>query len=160
MGSSGINESTFFFFFFFFYGVFIFFLKQILKMSSYLYEEINKDGEVKKEGSLKRFTNQTISLKEKIPLVVYEDNVVASLNVAKLIRNKIIEKQELNEDIVLGLATGSTPKKIYAELVKFHREEGLSFKNGIKLFIFNYIYLFIFPFLFLFFHFLFSSLDN
>lgn len=32
---------------------------------------------------------------------------------------------------VLGLATGSTPKRLYAELVRLHREEGLSFKNVI-----------------------------
>ena len=30
---------------------------------------------------------------------------------------------------MLGLATGSTPTKVYDFLVKFHKEEGLSFKN-------------------------------
>ena len=30
---------------------------------------------------------------------------------------------------MLGLATGSTPKTLYAELVRMHKEEGLSFKN-------------------------------
>ncbi len=30
---------------------------------------------------------------------------------------------------MLGLATGSSPKSLYAELVKLHREEGLSFEN-------------------------------
>ena len=29
----------------------------------------------------------------------------------------------------MGLATGSTPIGIYAELVRMHREEGLSFQN-------------------------------
>jgi glucosamine-6-phosphate deaminase len=33
---------------------------------------------------------------------------------------------------VLGLATGSTPKTLYAELVRMHKEEGLSFKNVIS----------------------------
>lgn len=33
---------------------------------------------------------------------------------------------------VLGLATGSTPLALYAELVRLHREEGLSFKNVIS----------------------------
>jgi len=32
---------------------------------------------------------------------------------------------------VLGLATGSTPTKVYDELVRLHKEEGLSFKNVI-----------------------------
>ena len=31
--------------------------------------------------------------------------------------------------MILGLATGSTPKSLYAELVRLHKEEGLSFKN-------------------------------
>jgi glucosamine-6-phosphate deaminase len=31
----------------------------------------------------------------------------------------------------LGLATGSTPKGVYAELIRMHREEGLSFQNVI-----------------------------
>ena len=30
---------------------------------------------------------------------------------------------------MLGLATGSSPKTVYAELVRMHREEGLSFRN-------------------------------
>ena len=33
---------------------------------------------------------------------------------------------------MLGLATGSTPKKIYQELIRMHKEEGLSFKNVIS----------------------------
>ena len=32
---------------------------------------------------------------------------------------------------VLGLATGSSPVKVYDELVRMHKEEGLSFKNVI-----------------------------
>lgn len=32
-------------------------------------------------------------------------------------------------DAVLGLATGSTPLKLYAELVRMHREEGLDFSQ-------------------------------
>jgi glucosamine-6-phosphate deaminase len=32
---------------------------------------------------------------------------------------------------VLGLATGVTPIRVYAELVRLHKEEGLSFKDVI-----------------------------
>jgi glucosamine-6-phosphate deaminase len=35
------------------------------------------------------------------------------------------------EKAVLGLSTGSTPKSLYAELVRMHKEEKLSFKNVI-----------------------------
>jgi glucosamine-6-phosphate deaminase len=43
----------------------------------------------------------------------------------------IREKQALNEPCILGMATGGTPIYLYAELVRMHREEGLSFKNVI-----------------------------
>ena len=42
-------------------------------------------------------------------------------------RNKLAQVR----DLVLGLATGSTPVGIYDELVRLHREEGLSFANVI-----------------------------
>ncbi|MGJ8696930.1 MAG: glucosamine-6-phosphate deaminase [Verrucomicrobiaceae bacterium] len=37
-----------------------------------------------------------------------------------------------NRDLVLGLATGSTPIPLYAELVRRHQEEGLSFANVVS----------------------------
>ncbi|MES2882332.1 MAG: 6-phosphogluconolactonase, partial [Bacteroidota bacterium] len=52
-----------------------------------------------------------------------------SLFVAEEIATLIRDKQLRNEKCVLGLATGSTPKSVYAQLVRMHRSEGLSFKN-------------------------------
>lgn len=40
-------------------------------------------------------------------------------------------KQQSGEYAVLGLATGSTPKRVYAELIRLHKEQGLSFQNVI-----------------------------
>ncbi|MFC7524481.1 glucosamine-6-phosphate deaminase [Parapedobacter sp. GCM10030251] len=68
---------------------------------------------------------------EKAPVSVYSDPTAASLAVAKRIADLIRSKQEKGEQAVLGLATGATPVKVYAELVRLHREEGLSFKNVI-----------------------------
>ena len=45
--------------------------------------------------------------------------------IAKLIRARDTERRRT----VLGLATGSTPIGIYRELIRLHREEGLSFRN-------------------------------
>ena len=43
---------------------------------------------------------------------------------------KIIAKQVKSKpDSVLGLATGFTPIGVYRELVRMHKEEGLSFKD-------------------------------
>jgi glucosamine-6-phosphate deaminase len=68
---------------------------------------------------------------EKIPVKIYPDLKAGSKAVAKQIADFIREKQKKKEKAVLGLATGSTPKTLYAELVRMHKEEKLSFKNVI-----------------------------
>ncbi len=69
---------------------------------------------------------------EKIPTQIYKDSKDASRAVAQEIAALIREKQSRNEPCVLGLATGSSPKSVYAELVRMHREEGLSFRNVVS----------------------------
>ncbi|MEQ1553710.1 MAG: glucosamine-6-phosphate deaminase, partial [Ferruginibacter sp.] len=49
--------------------------------------------------------------------------------VASEIATLILTKQKKGETAVLGLATGATPKKVYTELIRMHKEEGLSFEN-------------------------------
>jgi glucosamine-6-phosphate deaminase len=66
---------------------------------------------------------------EKIPTRVWDNAKDASIHVARSIGLAIRQKQQDGEQIVLGLATGSTPIRIYEELVRLHRDEGLSFKN-------------------------------
>lgn len=68
---------------------------------------------------------------EKMPVKIWEDSLEASRHVARSIALAIRQKQQDGEKIVLGLATGSTPIKVYEELVRMHKEEGLSFKNVI-----------------------------
>ena len=68
---------------------------------------------------------------EKIPTKVWEDSKDASIHVARSIALAIRQKQQDGEYIVLGLATGSSPIKVYEELVRLHKEEGLSFYNVI-----------------------------
>src|SRR6266540_6362493 len=66
---------------------------------------------------------------EKIPAKIYKNLQEGSLFAAKTVAALIKEKQDKKEKCVLGLATGSTPKTLYAELVSMHKDEGLSFKN-------------------------------
>ncbi|CAD0005460.1 glucosamine-6-phosphate deaminase [Flavobacterium salmonis] len=66
---------------------------------------------------------------EKIHNVIFDSSHEASVLVAQEIANIIQRKEELNEPCVLGLATGSSPIKVYEELVRLHKEEGLSFEN-------------------------------
>ena len=77
----------------------------------------------KATGFEKRFEN--------IGTVVFENSTEASKAVAQQIATLIKSKQENQESCILGLATGSSPKGLYAELVRLHKEEGLSFKNVI-----------------------------
>jgi glucosamine-6-phosphate deaminase len=49
--------------------------------------------------------------------------------VAHEIAELIKSKQKQDKTCVLGLATGSSPIKVYEELVRIHKEEGLSFNN-------------------------------
>ena len=77
----------------------------------------------KATGFEKRFEN--------IGTVVFENSTEASKAVAQQIATLIKSKQENQESCILGLATGSSPKGLYAELVRMHKEEGLSFKNVI-----------------------------
>jgi glucosamine-6-phosphate deaminase len=66
---------------------------------------------------------------ERVSTKVVENAAEGSAWVAKQIATLIRAKQKKKEKVVLGLATGSTPKSLYAELVRLHKEEGLSFKN-------------------------------
>jgi glucosamine-6-phosphate deaminase len=66
---------------------------------------------------------------EKIPVKIFPSPRDGSAYVAGLIAALIKEKNDAGEKAVIGLATGSTPKSLYAELVRMHKNEGLSFKN-------------------------------
>lgn len=68
---------------------------------------------------------------EKIHNLIFESSAKASILVAHEIADLIRDKQTSGENCVLGLATGSSPIKVYEELVRMHREEGLSFANVI-----------------------------
>ncbi|MFD0763795.1 glucosamine-6-phosphate deaminase [Mucilaginibacter lutimaris] len=66
---------------------------------------------------------------EKVPVKIYNTDSEASLDVAKRIATIIKQKQAEDKTAVLGLATGVSPIKVYKELIRLHKEEGLSFKN-------------------------------
>lgn len=69
---------------------------------------------------------------EKIPTRIFKDPKDASKSVALEIANLIREKQKNGQKCILGLATGSSPKTVYAELIRMHKEESLSFQNVIS----------------------------
>ena len=68
---------------------------------------------------------------EKIPVKIFPTSKEGSVYVAEQIAELIQEKTKQGKKAVIGLATGSSPKTLYAELVRMHKENGLSFKNVI-----------------------------
>lgn len=70
-----------------------------------------------------------VSGPERVGISVHASSAGASRGVAEEIATLIRRKADAGERAVLGLATGSTPQGVYEELVRLHREEGLSFAN-------------------------------
>ena len=66
---------------------------------------------------------------ERIRTLVVDDHEHIARLVANRIATLIREKDAAGESAVLGLATGSTPIGVYRELIRMHRDEGLSFRH-------------------------------
>lgn len=66
---------------------------------------------------------------EHVPIALFGGSLDASRAVAGEMAAVIRARQREGRACVLGLATGSTPVSVYAELVRLHREEQLSFAN-------------------------------
>jgi glucosamine-6-phosphate deaminase len=66
---------------------------------------------------------------ERIPTVIVDDHDQIGLLVAQRIAEVIRAKRVQGGTPVLGLATGSTPIGVYRELIRLHREGGLSFAD-------------------------------
>ncbi|MDA0907449.1 MAG: glucosamine-6-phosphate deaminase [Bacteroidetes bacterium] len=68
---------------------------------------------------------------EKTPVSIFETAATGSLYVAHEIASLIRKRNEQGQPTVLGLATGSTPIQVYAELVRLHKEVDVSFEHVI-----------------------------
>jgi len=68
---------------------------------------------------------------ERVPVTVYDQPGDASRAVAREIADLVQSRAAAGQKTVLGLATGSTPVAVYDELIRLHREEGVSFKTVI-----------------------------
>jgi glucosamine-6-phosphate deaminase len=62
---------------------------------------------------------------------LHPDKQSAAQAIAREIADLIGIRSKSGKPTVLGLATGSTPLPLYAELIRLHREEGLSFRSVI-----------------------------
>jgi glucosamine-6-phosphate deaminase len=66
---------------------------------------------------------------ERVPVTVYAQPADASRAVAREIVDLVQSRAAAGKKTVLGLATGSTPVGVYDELIRLHREEGVSFRS-------------------------------
>src|SRR5919109_2259978 len=72
--------------------------------------------------------DQTASL-ERIPTIIVGDHDELGRLIACRIAELIRARGGAGRQTVLGLATGSTPIGVYRELIRMHRQDGLSFKH-------------------------------
>ncbi len=91
-----------------------------------IYFEKNLNTEKKNNN---KNLNISFVMKKNIGNAVIRNKIKRKLKAA--VQKTIKEKQSLNKNCVLGLATGSSPIDTYNNLVRMHKEEGLSFKNVI-----------------------------
>lgn len=68
---------------------------------------------------------------EKLHTVTFDNSQEASILIAREICDLVKSKQEKNKNCVIGFATGSSPTKVYQEIIKIHNDESLSFNNVI-----------------------------
>ena len=66
---------------------------------------------------------------EQVPVTVYDQPGDASRAVAREIAELVTSRAADGKKTLLGLATGSTPVGVYNELIRLHKEEGVSFKT-------------------------------
>ena len=68
---------------------------------------------------------------EKLHTVTFDNSQEASILIAREICDLVKSKQEKNKNCIIGFATGSSPTKVYQEIIRIHNDESLSFNNVI-----------------------------
>lgn len=97
-----------------------------LDLSSYITLERIPQRYYKPEND---FEEYTLSRYEKMPLRIFEQAEVASIEVANDIVEHLEKSQAENKPFIIGLPGGSSPTLVYNELVRRHQEDGVSFRN-------------------------------
>lgn len=82
--------------------------------------------------------NEFETRQEKLPVKIYESEKEASSQICTEIAKAIRERQTINEPIAIAVQSGNSLQTIYQELIRVHREEGLSFQNVILFNLYEY----------------------
>ena len=75
------------------------------------------------------FEEYNLARYEKLPVAINEEAGRAAVEIAKDISKEIQKKEKEGKPFVFGISGGASPVPVYEELVRLHKEEGLSFKN-------------------------------
>ena len=75
------------------------------------------------------FERSVLTRLEKIPTDIYESVEEGARHIANEIAQVIREKQRAGRFCVIALAGGNSPLNVFNELIRMHKEEGLSFRN-------------------------------
>ena len=75
------------------------------------------------------FEEYNLARYEKLPIAIYEEERRAAIKIANDIAKEILKKEKEGKPFVFGISGGASPVPVYEELVRMHKEKGLSFKN-------------------------------
>ena len=75
------------------------------------------------------FEEYNLARYEKLPVAIYEEARKAAIEIANDISKEIQRKEKEGKPFIFGISGGVSPVPVYEELVRLHKEEGLSFKN-------------------------------
>lgn len=84
------------------------------------------------------FERSVLTRFEKIPTDIYESVEEGAHQIAAEIALTIREKQKAGRFCVMALPGGNSPRSVFDELIRMHREEELSFRNVIVFNIYEY----------------------
>jgi len=84
------------------------------------------------------FERSVLTRFEKIPTDIYESVDEGAHQIATEIAFTIREKQKAGRFCVMALPGGNSPRSVFDELIRMHREEALSFRNVIVFTLYEY----------------------
>lgn len=84
------------------------------------------------------FEKSALTRLEKLPTDIFESVEEGSKKIACDIAKVIREKQQTGRNCVLALPGGDSPRVVYSELVRMHKEESLSFNNVVVFNLYEY----------------------
>ncbi|GAE82961.1 glucosamine-6-phosphate deaminase [Bacteroides reticulotermitis JCM 10512] len=73
-----------------------------------------------------------------MPTDIYESVEEGANGIAREIAQTIREKQKAGRFCVLALPGGNSPRHVFNELIRMHKEDGLSFRNVIVFNMYEY----------------------